>query len=102
MGLCFEAVGRWEWIGPATHCALGRYGIVWFFLKRFVVEGKENISGKPFCSEQNRLLCESLASNQSPPWALPGLAFLIAEMPGETFIFVGKRKTSSFSPGQRN
>lgn len=66
------------------------------------MEGKENISGKPFCSEQNRLLCESLASNQSPPWALPGLAFLIAEMPGETFIFVGKRKTSSFSPGQRN
>lgn len=79
-----------------SHWALGRCGIFSFRGRRFVLEGKENISGKPFCSKQNGLIYESLASNHSPPRASPELAFLVAQMPGETFILVGERKISSF------
>lgn len=32
----------------------------------FVLEGKENVSGKPSCSEQSGLICEYLASNHGP------------------------------------
>lgn len=98
-GLCVGTVGKWRWNRPVSHWALGLRGIAFFRGRGFVLEEKENISGNAVCNEQNELICESLASNHSPPRALPELASVIARMPGEGFVFVGKRKTSSFLQG---
>lgn len=45
--------------------ALGPHDIP-FFRESFVLEGKENVSGKPSCGEQSGLICEYLASNHGP------------------------------------
>ena len=47
--------------------ALGPHDVPFFLEKEgFVLEGKENVSGKPSCGEQSGLICEYLASNHGP------------------------------------
>lgn len=77
-----------------SHCALGLCGIACFRGRGFVLEGRENISGKAFCSKHRGLGSEYPPSNHRPTLSQPELASVIAHMPEESCIFVRRRKTS--------
>lgn len=93
--------GNGRGLGQSLIGAFGLWGIACFRERGFVLEEKENSSGKAFCSEQNRPICESLAPNPSPPCALLSWPPLLHKCLEKVSFLLGKERLPLFCGAEK-